>query len=97
MSYPQTSNVRRYSGVGEGVIESNIKLVGTIAINRHSHEVVIDSSSGYVRIRHYVHNLLPTGSIKLAGTRQQPPCPSLHEAVAGTRKSCPVSVGLNGL
>ena len=38
----------------------------------------------------------PTGSIRFGGMIQQFPLPSLHSAVAGWRKSCPVSVGLYG-
>src|SRR5690349_45703 len=38
----------------------------------------------------------PTGSIRLAGIFQQLPFPSLQFAVAGIRKSLPVSVGLKG-
>ena len=36
----------------------------------------------------------PTGSIRLAGIRQQFPLPSLQLAVAGIRKSWPVSLAL---
>src|SRR3954466_15312486 len=38
----------------------------------------------------------PTGSIKFAGSFQQFPLPSLQSAVAGIRKSWPVSFGLYG-
>src|SRR5215470_6497177 len=38
----------------------------------------------------------PTGSMRLAGILQQLPAPSLQSAVAGMRKSWPVSLGLKG-